>query len=75
MSSNINKRWEEGIPHHSFSIAIVKAMQEMDTTLAIDISTGGDGDNGETLMYFLDEWIDQHNGQCPGCYSNCNIQS
>jgi hypothetical protein len=54
---NNAKRWEEGIPHHPNSIGLYKLI---DYTAfkhfsdAFCFKSGGDGDNGETLMYILD---------------------
>ena len=56
-------RWEDGLPHHPISLKIGEALREQDTVEALDLRFGGDGDNGETLLYMLDEWI-EHNG-CP----------
>jgi len=54
---DINKRWESGTPHHLQSIALMNRVKELDWELLegyFDFKTGGDGDNGETLMYLLD---------------------
>ena len=54
---DINKRREQGVPHHPCSEALVKAMQFVDGKYCdgmFDIETGGDGDNGESLLYLLD---------------------
>lgn len=54
---DINKRWEEGKPHHPKSIALFKKIQEVDFIWNNDHfcwKYGGDGDNGESLMYVLD---------------------
>jgi len=62
-------RWAEGLPHHPFSVSVVQAIKDIDENdgnLYFDFRTGGDGDNGETLMFWLDEWIEQH-GKCPCC--------
>lgn len=57
VNTDINKRWEHGVPHHPSSEALVKAMQCVDRRYCggmFDIETGGDGDNGESLLYLLD---------------------
>jgi len=57
IETNLNTRWEKGIDHHSKSIEIMKALKLIDFNLCNDCfcwKTGGDGDNGETLMYQLD---------------------
>ena len=53
---NIN-RWEEGIKHHPKSERIMSFLKEHDFNDYGDYfcwKTGGDGDNGESLMYQLD---------------------
>lgn len=55
--TNITKRWEEGIPHHPKSIEIFKIIKDNDWKYGGDYfcwKSGGDGDNGEHLMYLLD---------------------
>lgn len=50
-------RWEQGIPHDRRSVEIYRAIAEIDFNEAGDsfgFKSGGDGDNGETLMYLLD---------------------
>lgn len=59
-----NDRWSEGIDHHPMSKALVCFLAEHDFKNYNDYfqwKTGGDGDNGETLMYQMDpffEWLD-----------------
>ena len=54
-------RWEDGIPHHPMSERIVRFLAEHDF---LDYSdhfcwkVGGDGDNGESLMYELDAFFE-----------------
>lgn len=61
------KRWEEGIEHHPNSVKIMRALEYIDFNLFDDHfcwKTGGDGDNGESLMYELDvlfESLDRKN--------------
>lgn len=58
---DINKRWENGIQHHPESVKIVQAMSQLDGMLnsyALDINIGGDGDNGEAMMYLLDVYFE-----------------
>lgn len=52
----IGVRWTEGTPHHPESIKLMAEMQAVDSAngLVVDLRTGGDGDNGETLMYLMD---------------------
>jgi len=54
---DINKRWEEGIFHHPKSEALMERIMDVDFIFCNDHfcwKKGGDGDNGETLMYLLD---------------------
>jgi hypothetical protein len=54
---NINVRWEKGMPHHPKSIELYKIMESLDWEYGNDYfcwKSGGDGDNGETLMFELD---------------------
>lgn len=54
---DINKRWEEGIDHHPKSVALFKKLADIDFRLGGDFfgwKSGGDGDNGEHLMYEMD---------------------
>jgi hypothetical protein len=51
-----NKRWEKGVPHHPAAVAIFKLLEESDGLFGDDYfcwKSGGDGDNGESLMYSL----------------------
>jgi len=54
--TNIETRWEAGTPHHKHSIALMEELKEIDNKngLIMDFRTGGDGDNGEYLLYYLD---------------------
>lgn len=56
--SDIERRWEAGIPHHPLSQELMAHMQRMDTAGEADLRTGGDGDNGETLMYLMDSFFE-----------------
>lgn len=56
----INDRWEQGIPHDPRSEALYKAIAQIDYKECGDsfgFKSGGDGDNGETLMYILDQYF------------------
>jgi hypothetical protein len=53
-----NERWEAGIEHDPRSVEIFKSIADIDYNDNNDHwcwKSGGDGDNGENLMYLLDE--------------------
>lgn len=55
-------RWEQGIPHDSRSEEIAKAVAEIDYQQGGDslcLKFGGDGDNGEQLLYALDVYFER----------------
>jgi len=57
VETDINVRWEEGIDHHPESERLMEELMDVDFNLCDDYfcwKKGGDGDNGETLMYELD---------------------
>lgn len=56
---NPNDRWEQGVPHHPEAVRLLRAVAKLDKDLALDLEFGGDGDNGETLLYFLSEVMEQ----------------
>jgi len=54
---DVNNRWENGIEHHPNSKELMENIMALDFELTNDYfnwKVGGDGDNGETLMYLLD---------------------
>ena len=58
----IAERWERGIEHNPSSIELYKAIAEIDFTQNSDyfcFKSGGDGDNGEALMYLLDVYFEE----------------
>jgi hypothetical protein len=61
-------RWGSGKDHHSMSMRIIKFLSDHDFNDYDDCfcwKHGGDGDNGETLMYELDvffELLDKEKG-------------
>lgn len=62
---DVNKRWESGTPHHPKSVELMKRMADLDWELlngALDLKTGGDGDNGETMMYLMDIFFEERDG-------------
>ena len=57
VETNLTKRWEKGTPHHPRSVALYKSIEELDWKFGGDFfcfKSGGDGDNGEHLMYLMD---------------------
>ncbi len=58
---DINNRWELGIEHHSKTINLMEHLKVLDFEINDDyfyFKTGGDGDNGEALMYLLDMFFE-----------------
>ena len=58
----ITERWEQGIDHDPRSEEIIRAMSKLDWELydgVLDIKVGGDGDNGESMMYLLDVYFER----------------
>ncbi len=56
----IADRWQQGIPHDSRSIELYTAIADIDFKENDDhfcFKSGGDGDNGEALMYLLDVYF------------------
>lgn len=54
-------RWEEGIEHHPKSEELMEFLKEHDFKDYGDYfcwKTGGDGDNGESLMYQMDAFFE-----------------
>jgi len=65
--TNLTTRWEKGTDHHPKSLALFKRLEAADFKLAGDsfcFKSGGDGDNGETLMFLMDVVFEaQDNGE------------
>lgn len=58
--TNIN-RWQQGTPHHPMSERLVRFIAKHDFNDYNDYfcwKIGGDGDNGETLMYQIDAFFE-----------------
>lgn len=56
-----NARWQEGRPHHPKSKEIMEHIAELDVCFMSDYfcwKMGGDGDNGEFLMYLMDMYFE-----------------
>lgn len=54
-------RWGGGIPHHPMSLRLMKFLDDHDFKDYGDYfcwKVGGDGDNGETLMYQMDAFFE-----------------
>ena len=54
-------RWSEGIDHHPESVRLMGFLEHHDMNdygMYFDWSTGGDGDNGETLMFQMDAYFE-----------------
>ena len=63
---SINDRWEQGIPHDQRSEALYKALAKIDheeNDDSMQFSCGGDGDNGESLMYLLDLYFEDEDNK------------
>ena len=54
------KRWENGVEHHPQSEELMKWMMDVDynTGDSLCLKKGGDGDNGETLMFLMDGFFE-----------------
>jgi hypothetical protein len=54
-------RWENGIDHHPMSMRLMDFLKEHDFHDYDDCfcwKSGGDGDNGETLMFQMDAFFE-----------------
>lgn len=61
VEKDITKRWETGTPHHPKSDELMSALAGIDFSYCGDYfnwKVGGDGDNGETLMYQMDIYFE-----------------
>ena len=61
IETNMTSRWESGTDHHPRSEELVRLMRALDEKNgdSLDIKLGGDGDNGETMMFLLDMIFEQ----------------
>lgn len=57
----VEERWGQGIDHNPKSIALFKALEKLDLENGdyFCFKSGGDGDNGEHLMYLLDIYFEE----------------
>lgn len=56
----LEERWEQGIDHDPRSIDLYKHIEKLDFEECGDsfcFKSGGDGDNGEHLMYLMDDYF------------------
>lgn len=54
-------RWEDGIEHHAMSVRLMEFLSSHDFNDYGDcfyFKMGGDGDNGETLMFEMDAFFE-----------------
>lgn len=70
---DVNQRWEEGTEHDSRSVALFEELRRIDFKFGqdyFDFKAGGDGDNGEQLMYLLDIYYEKLDKiKCPTAIS------
>jgi hypothetical protein len=62
VETDIEKRWEDGTPHHPKSEKLARSIAKIDEDHGDDLfcfKFGGDGDNGEHLLYLLDIHFEQ----------------
>lgn len=62
---SVEQRWEQGIEHDPRSKAMYESIAQIDKELGNDFfwfTCGGDGDNGEHLIYLLDIYFEQQDG-------------
>jgi hypothetical protein len=55
-----NLRWEEGTDHHPKSVELYKHIAKIDFQFGdrFYFKSGGDGDNGEQLMFLMDSYFE-----------------
>ena len=68
----VNERWEQAIPHDARSEKIARSIFAIDLEQCSDSfgwKCGGDGDNGETLMYLLDVHFEREDARARAGFS------
>lgn len=61
-----NERWEKGVEHHPKAVEIFEILKDSDWAFGNDYfewKYGGDGDNGEILMYSLSVLLELRDAQ------------
>ena len=56
---SIEERWEKGNSHDSRSEELGRFIAAQDVSDSFCWKFGGDGDNGEDLLYALDIWFER----------------
>jgi len=61
----IEERWQQGLPHDIRSEKIFHAIKRLDWENGdyFEFKYGGDGDNGEHLMYLLDIYFEEKDNE------------
>jgi len=70
-------RWEAGLDHDPRSEALYRFLADYDLEFGDDsmgFKAGGDGDNGEALMYLLDEYYAALDSENPADESTTSDQ-
>lgn len=60
IETDTTKRWEEGLDHDPRSVNLMEFLRKLDAEngYCFDWRFGGDGDNGEEMLYQLDVWFE-----------------
>lgn len=58
---SVEERWEKGIPHTPRAEHLARELARIDDANGsyFDFRFGGDGDNGEVLLYLLDIYFER----------------
>ena len=62
---SVEYRWENCVPHRKESEELYDFIAKLDfeTGDELMLKSGGDGDNGETLMFLMDSYFDSLDGK------------